>query len=103
MPNLSQPAPDEHINDLQKEGSLPSKRAMRTNPTMSIFGTKLALTSNPPTTHILTLRPQGIVSTGSQPLISWSIKKRVPYPPMALCSEVYTDTVAFIYNVDGKC
>jgi hypothetical protein len=75
-PNLSQPAPDEHLNDLKNKGSLPSKRAMRTNPTKSIFETKLALTSNPPT-HRLTLRPQGIVSTGSQPLISWSIKKRV--------------------------
>jgi hypothetical protein len=43
------------------------------------------LTSNPPT-HRLTLRPQGIVSTGSQPLILWSIKKRIPYPPqMTLC------------------
>ena len=84
-PNLSQPAPDEHLNDLQKKGYLPSKRAIRINPTMSIFGTKLALTSNPPT-HRLTLRPQGIVSTGSQPLISSSNKKRVPYPPqMTLC------------------
>jgi len=68
-PNLSQPAPDEHLNDLQKQGSLPPKRAIRTNPTMSIFGAKLPLTSNPPT-HRLILRPQGIVSTGSRPLIS---------------------------------
>ena len=85
-PNLSKPAPDEHLNDLQKQGFSAIKRATSTNPTMSIFGTKLALTSNPPT-HRLTLRPRGIVSTGSQPLISWSIKKRVPYPPqmMALC------------------
>ena len=83
----------------KNKGSLPSKRTMRTNPTMSIFGTKLALTSNPPT-HRLTLRPQGIVSNGSQPLISWSIKKRVPYPPQT--SEVYTDTKACNYNVDGK-
>ena len=77
-PNLPQPAPDEHLNDLEKQGFSAIKRAMRTNPTMSIFGKKLPLTSNPPT-HRLTLRPQGIVSTGSQPLNSWSIKKRV-YP-----------------------
>jgi len=71
--------------ECKNKGSLPSKRAVRTNPTMSIFGTKLALTSNPPT-YRLTSRPQGIVSTGSQPLISWSIKKRIPYPPqMTLC------------------
>jgi hypothetical protein len=68
-PNLSQPAPDNHLNDLQKQGSLPPKRAMRTNPTMSIFRTKSALASNPPT-HRLTLQPQDVVSTGSQPLIS---------------------------------
>jgi hypothetical protein len=36
---------------------------------MSISGTKSTSTSNPPT-HRLTLRPQGIVNTGSQPLIS---------------------------------
>ena len=85
-PNLSQPSPDEHLNDLENKGSLPSKRELSTNPTMLIFGTKLALTSNPPT-HRLTFRPRGIVITGSQPLISWSIEKRVPYPPqmMALC------------------
>ena len=84
-PNVSQSAPDEHLNDLQNKGSLPSKRAMRTNPKMLIFGTKSPLTSIPPT-HRLTSRPQGIVSTGSQPLISWSIKKRAPYPPqMTLC------------------
>jgi len=84
-PNLSQPAPDEHLNDLQKQGFSATQEGMRTNPTMSIFGTKSALTSNPPT-HRLTLRPQGNVSTGSQPLISWSIKKRAPYPPqMTLC------------------
>jgi hypothetical protein len=50
------------------------------------------MTSNPPT-HRLTLQPQGIVSTGSQPFISWSFKKRVPYPPqMTLCFLKYTLT-----------
>ena len=47
-----------HLNVLQNKGSLP-KRATRTNPTMSIFGTKSALTSNPPT-HRLTLWSQGM-------------------------------------------
>jgi len=40
-PNLPQPAPDEHLNDLEKQGFSAIKRAMRTNPTMSIFGKKL--------------------------------------------------------------
>ena len=85
VPNLSQPAPYEHLNGLENKGYLPPKRATITSPTMSIFGTKLAFTYNPPT-HRLALRPQGIVSTGPLPLISWSIKKRVPYPPqMTLC------------------
>jgi hypothetical protein len=48
-PNLSQPAPDEHLNDLQKQGFSAIQEE-----TMSTFGTKLALTSNPPT-HRLTL------------------------------------------------
>jgi len=63
----------------KNKGSLPLKRATSTNPTMSFFGTKLALTSNPPT-HRLTLRPQGTVSTGSQPLTSWSLKKKILCP-----------------------
>ena len=46
-PNLSQPAPDKHRNDLQKQGFSATQEGMRTNPTMSIFGTKSALTSNP--------------------------------------------------------
>ena len=61
----------------KNKGSLPSKRTMRTSPTMLIIETKLALTSSP-STHGLTLRPQGIVSTGSQPLISLCRK----YPHM---------------------
>jgi hypothetical protein len=86
----------------ENKGSLPSKRATRTNPTMSIFETKIALTYYPPT-HRLTSRPHGIVSTGSQPLISWSIKRTLSSPDDTMISEVYTDTVACIYNVDGKC
>ena len=86
----------------KNKGSLPSKRTMRTNPTMSIFGTKLALTSNPPT-HRLTLRSQGIVSTGSQTLISWSIKKRVPYPPqMTLCFLKCTLTQQLVFTMSTE-
>ena len=79
-PNSSQSAPDEHLNDLQKQGSSAIQEGNKYQPYNVDFETKLALTSKPPT-HRLTSRPQGIVSTGSQPLISWSIKKRVPYPP----------------------
>ena len=45
------------------------------------------------------------MSTGSQPLISWSIKKEstLSSPDDTMLPEVYTDTVACIYNVDGKC
>jgi hypothetical protein len=76
-PNSSQSAPDEHLNDLQKQGSSAIQEGNKYQPYNVDFETKLALTSKPPT-HRLTSRPQGIVSTGSQPLISWSIKKRDP-------------------------
>jgi len=77
---------------------------MRTNPTMSIFGTKLALTSNPPTNR-LTLWPQGghceyWIKTID--LMKYQEKSTLYSPDDTMLPEVYTDTVACIYNVDGK-
>jgi len=68
-PNLSQPALDEHLNDLQKQGFSAIQEDNKYQPYNVDFRNKVSFDSNPPT-HRLTLRPQGIVSTGSQPLIS---------------------------------
>ena len=65
---------------------------------MSIFETKLALTSNPPT-HRLTSRPQGIVSTID--LMEYKEKSTLSSPDDTMLP--YTDTVSCIYKVDGKC
>ena len=65
-PNLSQPAPDKHLNDLQKQGFSATQEGNTYQPYNVDLRNKVKLTSNPPT-HRLTLRPQGIVNTGSQP------------------------------------
>jgi len=86
-PNLSQPAPDKHLNDLQKQGFSATQQGNTYQPYNVDLRNKVSfdIQSNPPT-HRLAIRPQDIVNTGSQPLISWGIKKRVPYPPqMTLC------------------
>ena len=93
----------------KNKGSLPSKRATSTSPTMSIFGTKLAMTSNPPT-HRLTLRPAHVcVCTGhceywitTIDLMEFHKKSTLSSPDDTMLPEVYTDTVACIYKVDGS-
>jgi hypothetical protein len=67
--NLSQHAPDEHLNDLQKQGFSAIQEGNAYQPYNVDLRNKVSLTPSPPT-HRLTLRPQGIVSTGSQLLIS---------------------------------
>ena len=101
-PNLSQPAPDEHLNDLQKQGFSAIQEGNKYRPYNVDLWNKLALTSSPPTLR-LTIRPQGIVSTGSQPFISWSIKKRVPYlPQMTLCFLKCTLTQQPVYTMSTE-
>jgi hypothetical protein len=72
---------------------------------MSIFETKLALTSNPPT-HAQT----DITATGHCEywitvidLMEYQKKSTLSSPDDTMLPEVYTDTVACIYNVGGKC
>jgi len=71
MPNLSQPAPDEHINDLQKEGFSAIQEGNAYQPYNGDLENKVSFDIQPTNPQAdITLRPQGIVSTGSQPLIS---------------------------------
>ena len=84
-PNLSQPALDEHLNDLQKQGFSAIQEGNNYQPYNVDLWNKVNFDIQP-TNPQADIKPQGIVSTGSQPLISWSIKKRIPYPPqMTLC------------------
>jgi len=88
-PNLPQPAPDTHLNDLQKQGFQPTMKEAPTSPMTSNFGTKSVLTSSPPTLK-QTLQPLGAASTRSLTLISWSTKEtklnflRWPYTPRSV-------------------
>ena len=84
-PNLSQPAPDEHLNDLQKQGFSAIQEGNAYQPYNVDLRNKVSFDIQP-TNPQADIMVTGHVNTGSQPLISWSIKKKVPYPPqMTLC------------------
>ena len=74
---------------------------IRTNPTMSIFGTKLALTSNPQADITTTGHCEYRITTVD--LMKYQEKDTLSSPDDTMLPEVYTDTVACIYNVNGKC
>ena len=70
-PNVSQPAPDEHLNDLQKQGFSAIQEGNTYQPYSADLRNKVSFDIQPTNPQAdITLRPQGIVSTGSQPLIS---------------------------------
>ena len=88
----------------KNKGYLPSKRAMRTNPTILNFLNKVSFDIQP-------INPQAdITATGhceywitTIDLMEYQEKSIPSSPDDTTLPEVYTDTVACIYNVDGKC
>ena len=101
-PNLSQPAPDGHLNDIQgfsaiEEGNmyqpynvdLRNKVSFDTQPT------------NPQADITATGHCENWITTIY--LMEYQEKITLSSPDDTMLSEVYTDTVAYIYNVDGKC
>ena len=67
---------------------------MRTNPTMSIFGTKLALTSNPQADITATGHCEYWITTID--LMKYQEKSTLSSPDDTMLPEVYIDTVACI-------
>ena len=64
-------APDEHLTDLQKQGFSAIQEGNAYQPYNGDLENKVSFDIQPTNPQAdITLRPQGIVSTGSQPLIS---------------------------------
>ena len=103
-PNLSQPAPDEHLYDLQKQGF----SAIQEGNTYQPYNVDL---QNKVSFDIQPTNPQAdIMATGhceywitTIDLMEYQENITQSSPDHTMLPEVYTDTVACIYNVDGKC
>jgi hypothetical protein len=102
---LSQPAPDEHLNDLQKQGLSAIQEGNAYQPYNVDLWNKVSFDIQPAT------NPQAdITATGHCEywitiidLMEYQEKNTLSSPDDTMLPEVYTDTVACIYNVDGKC
>jgi hypothetical protein len=100
-PNLSQPAPDGHLNDLQKQGFSAIQEGNAYQPQNVDLRNKVSFdiqTTNPQADITATGHCEYWVTTID---ISW-IKKKLSSPDGTMLPEVYTDTVACNYNVDGS-
>ena len=97
----SYPTSRKSTNALLTRAPQNPKGQIRTNPTMSIFGTKLALTSNPQADITTTGHCEYRITTVD--LMKYQEKDTLSSPDDTMLPEVYTDTVACIYNVNGKC
>jgi len=119
-PNLSQPAPDGHLHDLQKQGFSAIQEDNAYQPYNVDLWNKVSFDiqpTNPPmmmhrwSTNDPTHQPTGW-HYGHRALWRldhkhWSHgvlrKSTLSSPDGTVLPEMYTDTVACIYNVDGKC
>ena len=103
-PNLSHPAPDEHLNDLHKQGF----SAIQEGNAYQTYNVDLR---NKVSFDIQPTNPQAdITATGhceywitTIDLMEYQEESTLSSPDDTMLPEVYTDTVACIYNVDGKC
>jgi len=102
-PNVSQPAPDEHLNDLQKQGFSAIQEGNTYQPYSVDLRNKVSFDIQP-------TNPQAdITATGhceywitTIDLLKYQEKNTLSSPDDTVLPEVYTDTVACNYNVDGK-
>jgi hypothetical protein len=103
-PNLSQPAPNEHLNDIRKQGFSAIQEGDKYQPYNVDHQNKVSF-------DIQLINPQAdITATGhceywikTIDLIEYQETVTLFSPDDTMLPEVYTDTVACIYNVDGKC
>ena len=99
-PNLSPPAPD----DLQKQGFSAIQEGNKYQPYNVDLRTKVSFDiqpTNPQADITVTGHCECWITTID--LMEYQKKSTLSYPDDTMLPEVYTDTVACIYNVDGKC
>jgi hypothetical protein len=103
-PNVSQPAPDEHLNDLQKQGFSAIQEGNTYQPYSVDLPNKVSFDIQP-------TNPQAdITATGHCEYwittidhLKYQEKNTLSSPDDTMLPDMYTDTVACIYTVDGKC
>ena len=103
-PNLFQTAPDEHLNILQKQGFSAIQEGNAYQPYNADLRNKVSFDIQP-------TNPQAdITATGhceywitTIDLMKYQEMSTLSSPDDTMLPEVYSDTVACIYNVDGKC
>jgi len=99
-PNVSQPAPDEHLNDLQKQGFSAIQEGNTYQPYSADLRNKVSFDIQP-------TNPQAdIMATGqceywitTIDLLKYQEKNTLSSPDDIMLPEVYTDTVACIYTI----
>ena len=103
-PNLSQPAPDKHLNDLQKQGFSATQEGNAYQPYNVDLRNKVSFDIQP-------TNPQADITATGQceywittiDLMEYQENYTLSSPDDTMLPEVYTDKVACIYNVDRKC
>ena len=106
-PNLSQPAPDKHLNDLQKQGFSAIQEGNAYQPYNGNLQNKVSFdhpTHQPTGWHYghraLWVLDHWITTID---LMEYQENSTLSSPDDTMLPDVYTDTVACIYSVDGKC
>jgi hypothetical protein len=102
-PNLSQPAPDKHLNDLQKQGFFATQEGNAYQPYNVDLRNEVSFAIQP-------TNPQADITATGQceywittiDLMEYQEKYTLSSPDDTMLPEVYTDKVACIYNVDGS-
>ena len=100
VPNLSQPAPDEHLNDLQKQGFSATQEGNTYQPYNVDLRNKVSFDIQPTNSRPQAGHCEYWITTID--LMEYQEKDTLSFPDDTMLPEVYTDTVACIYNVDGK-
>jgi len=103
-PNLSQPAPDKHLNDLQKQGFFATQEGNAYQPYNVDLRNEVSFAIQP-------TNPQADITATGQceywittiDLMEYQENYTLSSPDDTMLPEVYTDKVACIYNVDRKC
>jgi len=103
-PNLSQPAPDEHLNDFPKQGFSAIQEGNKYQPYNVDLRNKVSFDiqpTNPQADTTAIGHCEYRITTID--LMKYQEKSTLSSPDDTMLPEVYTDTAACIYNVDGKC
>ena len=102
-PNLSQPAPDKHLHDLQKQGFSAIEEGNKYQPYNVVLRNKACFDIQPTNPQAdTTATGHGEYWITTIDLMKSEKKDTLSSPDDPVLPEVYSDTIACIYNVDGR-